>query len=158
MRYPPHLLQEVVDTLSDAEGHAVAAAPDVAPGAAPQQQQHPAAAQAGAHVEGQLGQQALGAAAMGAVRQVRLASPAGTASVARALRRQPATGEGVPDMASRYLSCLGMGLKRSPQIAVKDEEVVQLDEEAGRLGAKRPRQTPTGVLGQLQVFIFTVML
>ena len=128
-------------------------APDQAPGAAPQQQ-HAAAAQAGVKVEGQLGQRM--AAAMG---QARLVSPVGAASAARAFRRQLAAA-GAPDMAARYLSCLGMGLRPSAQVAVKDEKVVWLKDEAepDRLGAKRPRRTSTGVLGQLELFICIVML
>ena len=151
VRFPPDLLQEVIDTL--AEEHAIPTAPDEAPGAAPQQQRS-AAAQQGVKVEGQLGRRM--AAAMG---QVRLASPVGAASAARAFRRQLATGGGTPDMASRFLSCLGLGLRHSPQVAVKDEKVVQLDDkEADRPGAKRPRWTSRGVLGHLQLFISIVIL
>ena len=81
MRYPPHLLQEVVATLSSAQQQASAAMPNEAPSAAPPQQHT-------AKVEGQLDQQALRAAAMGAARQVRLepVSPVDPKSVAKAFR------------------------------------------------------------------------
>ncbi len=89
MRYPPHLLQEVVATLSSAQqqASAIAAAANEAHNAATQQQ-HPAAAQHIAKVEGQLDQQALRAAAMGAARQVRLepVSAVDPKSVAKAFR------------------------------------------------------------------------
>ena len=90
VRYPPHLLQEVVATLSSAQqqASAIAAAANEAHNATTQQQQHPAAAQHIAKVEGELDQQALRAAAMGAARQVRLepVSAVDPKSVAKAFR------------------------------------------------------------------------